>query len=102
MNESKHVLGSDLKKIDTHIITPDEYTEIPELSDEFFEQADLYAGDKLVQRGRPRSENCKELVAIRYDSEVLAAFRATGKGWQTRMNDALKEWLKEQSTGLQS
>ncbi|ASF45257.1 hypothetical protein CEK71_03805 [Methylovulum psychrotolerans] len=25
----------------------------------------------------------------------MAAFRATGKGWQTRMNDALKEWLSE-------
>jgi len=37
----------------------------------------------------------KEQVAIRFDAEVLAKFRATGKGWQTRMNNALKEWLKE-------
>jgi uncharacterized protein (DUF4415 family) len=35
----------------------------------------------------------KEQVAIRLEPEVLAAFRANGPGWQTRMNTALKEWL---------
>ncbi len=49
MSASKHVLGSDLSKIDAHIIQPDEYQEIPELSDEFFEQADLHIGGKLIQ-----------------------------------------------------
>jgi uncharacterized protein (DUF4415 family) len=33
-------------------------------------------------------------VAIRFDRDVVQAFRATGKGWQTRMNDALKDWLR--------
>lgn len=37
----------------------------------------------------------KKQVAIRFDAEVLAYFRSTGKGWQTRMNEALKEWVKE-------
>jgi uncharacterized protein (DUF4415 family) len=37
----------------------------------------------------------KEQVAIRFDSEVLTYFRSTGKGWQTRMNEALKEWVRE-------
>jgi uncharacterized protein (DUF4415 family) len=37
----------------------------------------------------------KEQVAIRYGADILAHFRSTGKGWQTRMNNALKEWLKE-------
>ena len=37
----------------------------------------------------------KEQIAIQFDAEVLAQFRATGKDWQARMNDALKEWLKE-------
>jgi uncharacterized protein (DUF4415 family) len=37
----------------------------------------------------------EEQVAIRFDKDILEAFRSTGKGWQTRMNDALKEWLKE-------
>ena len=34
-------------------------------------------------------------TTVRFDQDVLEAFRATGKGWQTRMNEALKEWLKE-------
>jgi len=45
--------------------------------------------------GRPPKENPKEQVTMRYDAEVLKAFRATGAGWQTRMNDALKTYLKE-------
>ena len=45
--------------------------------------------------GRPRSDTPKVFTGIRLDREVLEAFRATGKGWQTRMNEALKEWLKE-------
>ena len=44
--------------------------------------------------GTPDTLLIKERVAIRYDADVLAYFRATGKGWQMRMNDALKEWLK--------
>lgn len=45
--------------------------------------------------GRPPMANPKEQVSVRYDADVLAAFRATGDGWQTRMNDALREYLKE-------
>ncbi|GAA4331745.1 hypothetical protein GCM10023144_20810 [Pigmentiphaga soli] len=68
----------------------------PELSDEFFERADEYAGENLVRRGRPAGSR-KTATTIRFDDDVLAAFRATGKGWQTRMNDALKDWLKTHS-----
>jgi uncharacterized protein (DUF4415 family) len=35
----------------------------------------------------------KEQVAIRYSPDVLAAFRATGPGWQARMDGALRDWL---------
>jgi len=49
------------------------------------------------RRGRPTGSNNKEQVAIRFDPEVLAAFRAAGPGWQTRMNDALKDWLRTHS-----
>lgn len=45
--------------------------------------------------GRPPKENPKEQVSIRYDADVVAAFRATGDGWQTRMNDALRTYLEE-------
>ena len=49
------------------------------------------------KRGRPVGSGIKEQVAIRIDREVLSAFRAGGAGWQTRMNDALKDWLKQHS-----
>ncbi len=47
------------------------------------------------KRGRPLGSGSKEQVAIRLDVDVLDAFRASGPGWQTRMNAALREWLKE-------
>ena len=46
------------------------------------------------KRGRPFSATTKEQIAIRLDAEVLDAFRKEGPGWQTRINDALKDWLK--------
>ncbi len=46
------------------------------------------------RRGRPVGSGTKEQVALRVDRDVLAAFRAGGPGWQTRMNDALRDWLR--------
>lgn len=51
----------------------------------------------LKPRGRPRSEVVKERITIRFDADVLEAFRSTGKGWQTRMNDAMRDWVRAQS-----
>jgi uncharacterized protein (DUF4415 family) len=48
------------------------------------------------QRGRPVGSD-KESTTIRFDRDVLAAFRAAGPGWQTRMNAALRDWLKNHS-----
>jgi uncharacterized protein (DUF4415 family) len=45
-------------------------------------------------RGRPCGSN-KTQIALRVDNSVLNAFKESGKGWQTRMNDALKEWLNQ-------
>ena len=51
---------------------------------------------KALKRTRGKNKNpTKEQVAIRFDAEVLGAFRADGPGWQTRMNAALKEWLRQ-------
>jgi uncharacterized protein (DUF4415 family) len=45
--------------------------------------------------GRPAGSGRKApATAVRFDADILAAFKATGKGWQTRINDALREWLK--------
>ncbi|MBF0178604.1 MAG: BrnA antitoxin family protein [Magnetococcales bacterium] len=46
-----------------------------------------------VRRGRPLSTNRKVSLSVRYSSEVVAYFRATGPGWQSRMDDALKNWI---------
>ncbi len=65
----------------------------PELTDEFFKRADKYHGDTLVKRGRPKATAPKEPVKLRLDPDVLAALRATGDGWQTRINDMLRASL---------
>ncbi|MBF0143631.1 MAG: BrnA antitoxin family protein [Magnetococcales bacterium] len=44
-------------------------------------------------RGRPASPDRKVLLSVRYSPEVVNFFRATGPGWQTRMDDVLREWV---------
>lgn len=51
---------------------------------------------KTGMRGRgPQKAPTKERITIRLSPEVLDSFRSTGPGWQSRMDDALKDWLKE-------
>jgi uncharacterized protein (DUF4415 family) len=51
--------------------------------------------ERLVRRRRGKSRApLKVATAIRFDVEVLAALKATGKGWQTRVNETMREWLK--------
>ena len=57
--------------------------------------AELAAEMLKPKGGRPKSESPKIFTGLRLDADVLEAFRATGKGWQTRINEALKEWLRE-------
>ena len=66
----------------------------PELTAAFFKQADRYEGTTLKPRGRPKAAVTKEPVKLRLDADVLAALRASGEGWQTRINDALRASLK--------
>lgn len=50
----------------------------------------------IAELRRVRGKNkapTKEQIAIRLDPEVLTAFRASGPGWQTRLNTVLKDWL---------
>jgi uncharacterized protein (DUF4415 family) len=49
-------------------------------------------------RGRPPLENKKTLVSVRYSPEVLAYFRGTGEGWQSRMDGVLREYVSKQPT----
>jgi len=52
-------------------------------------------GLRLIRRGRPKKAVTKQRITIRLSPDVVDAFRATGKGWQTRMDEALRDWLKE-------
>ena len=45
-------------------------------------------------RGRPLGSGKKEQVTLRLDVQILEQFKATGSGWQTRINDALLDWAK--------
>ena len=48
-------------------------------------------------RGRPKSENKKQLVSVRYSPEVLSYFKSTGEGWQSRMDGVLREYVGKHS-----
>jgi len=61
---------------------PDTY----ELSDSEFKQ--------LKRVGKPQADTTKEKITIHLSHEVVQSFRASGTGWQTRMDEALKEWLR--------
>jgi uncharacterized protein (DUF4415 family) len=50
-----------------------------------------------AMRGRPRSENKKLLVSVRYSPEVIAYFKSTGEGWQSRMDGVLRKYVTRHS-----
>ena len=80
---SRRSLRSDLARVDAHVIQPDEYEELPELTDE------MLARGKVNKGGRPKSSNPRKLISIRLPEDVIERWRATGPGWQTRMADRL-------------
>ncbi len=80
--------------------------ENPEADEEWFRQArpaadvlpEIFGPEVAAEmlrprRGRPVSAKPKQHVNIRLDADVVQAFKSTGKGWQTRMNAALRDWL---------
>ena len=102
MSGNKRALGSNLNKVDAHIITPEEYEEIPELTEEWFAKADLYDGTRLVRRGRPHKEAPKVPVKIRLDADLVERLRSTGPGWQTRINETLRQSVGLTASGPKS
>ena len=50
-------------------------------------------------RGRPKSDNKKQLVSVRYSPEVLAYFKSTGQGWQSLMDSVLRQYVASNSGG---
>jgi uncharacterized protein (DUF4415 family) len=56
----------------------------------------LVAEQLRAKRGRPKSPAPKHQVTLRLDRDVIAGLRSTGRGWQTRVNTALRNWLQRQ------
>ena len=55
-------------------------------------RAAVAAKRKRGERG-PQLSPTKQLVSVRNSPEVLAFFKSDGAGWQTRMDEALKQWI---------
>jgi uncharacterized protein (DUF4415 family) len=51
-------------------------------------------------RGRPKSENKKLLVSVRYSPEVIAYFKSTGAGWQALMDSVLRKYVARRSRSI--
>ena len=90
MGDRKRAIGTGLRKLDAHV-APEEYADIPELTDEDFARGTLHINGVPVRRGRPKADKRKTLLSVRLDDDVIAHFRATGPGWQSRINDALRK-----------
>ena len=75
--------------------------DLPEWTDEQFVRAQFSIGGKVIRAaqgtltkaGRPPLENPKRQVTLRLDPDVLEKFRATGKGWQSRINAEFRKAL---------
>jgi uncharacterized protein (DUF4415 family) len=90
-----------LEALDAYVLQPQDYEEIPEMTDEDFARGVIHVGGRPV--GRPRAENAKKPVSLRLSPSVLEHFRATGPGWQTRINAVLeKEVARQRKKALQS
>jgi len=76
---SRRTFKSDLRKVDTHVISAREYREIPELTPQMLARATVRKG------GRPVSANPRKLITIRLPASVIARWKSTGPGWMTRM-----------------
>jgi len=72
-------------------IDPDD---VPHLDRDWFERAGIREGGKLIRPGRPKAVAPKEAISLRLDPDVLSHFRATGPGWQSHINAALRKAAK--------
>ena len=73
----------------TEWVDPDD---APELTDDFFDDAEIWDGDKFIRRGRMQP-GAREVVTLTLDADVLRKLRSFGPGWQARVNDLLRRAL---------
>jgi uncharacterized protein (DUF4415 family) len=102
MTVKKRKSGTDWAKVDAHEITAEEYEEMPEWTDDQWDRAEIAIGGKVIRPaqgtltkpGRPKSATSKKSVHLRLSPDVLDHFRASGPGWQTRIDEALRRAAK--------
>lgn len=98
MNSKKHTPISDTEEARVQKMIASD-SDAPELTDDQITKAKPFteAFPALSENmrknvgGRPRSKNAKVPVSIRLDQDVVAKFKATGPGWQSRINDVLRK-----------
>lgn len=94
MSVKSRRIGSNLKKVDAHVITAAEYEELPEVTDAQLARAKYRVGGRLKAHPRrrgPQKSPKKIPLSLRLSPEVVKHFRAEGRGWQTRIDDALRK-----------
>ena len=82
VEEDKLILAAAKSDPDAQPLTPEQLKEIVPLR-------------KVL--GRPKSERRKVLLSVRYSPEVIAFFKSTGEGWQSRMDGVLREYVEKNS-----
>ena len=91
----EHISQEDWDSVEVPELTDEELARMRPAAEVLPEVVAAYKAGRLKRRGRPRKARPKVQVSIRYSQEVIDYFRATGKGWQTRMDEALKAWIAE-------
>lgn len=94
MNARSKRIGSNLKKVDAHVVAAEEYEELPEVTGALLERAQFRVGGRLKPHPRrrgPQKWPTKIPLSLRLSPEVVKHFRAKGRGWQTRIDEALKK-----------
>jgi uncharacterized protein (DUF4415 family) len=86
-----------LKKIDAHRIQKEEYEDLPELTDEMMDRAVYKVSG--IEKPSPKYRGKQKLptkvpLQIRLPPEVVNYFKAEGAGWQGRIGEVLKKWIK--------
>ncbi len=99
MSEKKRKSRTDWAEADAYVNTAEDYEEMPEWTDAQLDRAEIAIGDvvirpangTLTKPGRPKSAAPKKSVHLRLSPDVLAYFRKTGPGWQTRIDETLRK-----------
>lgn len=94
-----HISQDDWDDTESPELTTDDFAKMRPAREALYGIFPREIADELLakKRGRPPVETPKQAVNIRLEADILSAFKSTGKGWQTRMNNALRDWLKEHS-----